>query len=149
METEAPLLEGAGFTAYLKSAIPLKKDGSYDFKKATPVVLGTNGETEVFTDEKGYLLTRNLPYGTYVVVESTTPHNMKTIKPFEVKITEHKPTEPQVWRVFLDREFTAKLRIVKMDADTGKTVLQPNAEFKIYDMNKKEYVSMIPLIRQR
>ncbi len=143
METEAPLLEGAGFTAYLKSAIPLKEDGSYNFKKATPVVLGTNGETEVFTDEKGYLLTRNLPYGTYVVVESTTPHNMKTIKPFEVRITEHKPTQPQVWRVFLDREFTAKLRIVKMDADTGKTVLQPNAEFKIYDMDKEEYVSMI------
>lgn len=143
IETEAPLIERAGFTAYLKSAIPLKEDGSYNFKKATPVILGTNGETEIFTDEKGYLLTRNLPYGTYVVVESTTPHNMKTIKPFEVRITEHKPTQPQVWRVFLDREFTAKLRIVKMDADTGKTVLQPNAEFKIFDMDKKEYVSMI------
>ena len=143
LESEAPLLKSAGFTAYLKSDIPLKKDGSYDFQKATPVVLGINGETEVFTDHKGYLLSRNLPYGTYVVVESTTPHNMKTVKPFEVRITEHKPTEPQVWRVFLDREFTAKLRIVKKDADTGKTVLEPNAEFQIYDLDKKEYVSMI------
>ena len=45
-ETDAPLVEGAGFTAYLKSAIPLKKDGSYDFEKATPVVIGDYGETE-------------------------------------------------------------------------------------------------------
>ena len=143
LDTEAPLLEGAGFTAYLKSAIPLKADGSYDFEKATPIVLGNKGETELFTDSKGYLTTRPIPYGTYVVVESTTPHNMKTINPFEVRVTEHKPNEPQVWRVFLDREFTAKLRIVKRDGDTGQVVLQPNAEFKIYDMDKNEYVSMI------
>ncbi len=50
-----------------------------------------------------------------VVVESKTPHNMKTIKPFEVKIKENHPTEPQTWRVFSDREFTAKLRVIKKD----------------------------------
>ena len=142
-ETNAPLVKGAGFMAYLKSEIPLKKDGSYDFKKATPVVLGNKGETELFTDEKGFILSKAIPYGTYVVVESTTPHNLETIKPFEITISKNAPTEPQVWRVLIDREFTAKLRIVKMDADTGKTVLRPNAEFKIYDMNKKEYVTMI------
>lgn len=142
LDTEAPLLRGAGFTAYLKSAIPLKADGSYDFEKATPIVLGNKGERELFTDSKGYLTTRPIPYGTYVVVESTTPHNMKTINPFEVRVTEHRPSEPQVWRVFLDREFTAKLRIVKRDGDTGQVVLQPNAEFQIYDMEKKEYASM-------
>ncbi len=142
-ETDAPLVEGAGFTAYLKSAIPLKKDGSYDFEKATPVVIGDNGETELFTNEEGFVFSRAIPYGTYVIVESTTPHNMKTIKPFEITISKNSPKDPQVWRVLIDREFTAKLRIVKMDADTGKTVLRPNAEFKIYDMNKKEYVTMI------
>ena len=31
----------------------------------------------------------------YVVVESKTPHNMKTIKPFEVKISENHPDKPQ------------------------------------------------------
>lgn len=142
-ETNAPLLKGAGFTAYLKSAIPLKKDGSYDFKKATPVVIGYNGETELFSDEAGFIITKAIPYGTYVIVESTTPHNMETVKPFEITISKNAPKEPQVWRVLIDREFTAKLRIVKMDADTGKTVLRPNAEFKIYDMNRKEYVTMI------
>ena len=64
-----------------------------------------------------------------MVVESKTPHNMKTIKSFEVKIKENHPTEPQTWRVFLDREFTAKLRVIKKDSDTKQTVLVPNAEF--------------------
>jgi LPXTG-motif cell wall-anchored protein len=78
-----------------------------------------------------------------VVVESETPHNMSPIKPFEVKITENHPTEPQTWRVFIDREFTAKLRIVKKDADTKQTVLAPNAEFKIYNLDTEKYVSMV------
>ena len=142
-DTEAPLLAGAGFTAYLKSSLPVKKDGSYDFDKATPVVIGNDGKTEIFSDAKGHAVSIAIPYGTYVVVESTTPHNMETIKPFEVKIVENHPTEPQVWRVFIDREFTAKLRVIKKDADTKQTVLIPNTEFKIFNMDTNEYVEMI------
>ena len=78
----------------------------------------------------------------HVVLETVTPHNMETIKPFEVTVRENNPTKPQVWRIFLDREFSAKLRIIKKDAYTGKTVLIPNTEFKIYNLDKKEYVSM-------
>lgn len=142
-DTEAPLLAKAGFTAYLKSSLSVLEDGSYDFGSAKPVVIGANGETQLFTDEKGYLVTIPIPYGTYVVIETVTPHNMETIQPFEVKITEHKPTEPQVWRVFIDREFTAKLRVIKKDAFTQKTVLIPNTEFKIFNMDTNEYVEMI------
>ncbi len=142
-DTEAPLLGQAGFTVYLKSSLSVKEDGSYDFNSATPVVIGANGETELFTDEKGHLVTIPIPYGTYVVIETHTPHNMETIKPFEVHITENNPTEPQVWRVFIDREFTAKLRVIKKDADTGMTVLIPNTEFKIFNMDTNEYVEMI------
>lgn len=141
-KTDAPLVEGAGFKAYLKSALPIKEDGSYDFQKATPIVIGSQGETELFTNQEGYICSIPIPYGTYVIVESTTPHNMKTVEPFEVTISQHNPQNPQVWRVLLDREFTAKLRIVKKDADTGKEVLVPNAEFKLYNMDKKEYVTM-------
>ena len=139
-DTEAPLLKGAGFTAYLKSALPVKEDGSYDFGNAQPVVIGADGATSIFSDEKGHAVSIPIPYGTYVVIESVTPHNMTPIKPFEVKITENHPDKPQTWRVFLDREFSAKLRVVKKDADTKKTVLLPNAAFKIYNLDKKEYV---------
>ncbi|MCQ4756921.1 SpaA isopeptide-forming pilin-related protein [Enterocloster bolteae] len=142
-DTEAPLLSGAGFTAYLKSSLSVKADGSYDFDSAEKVVIGSNGETTLLTDEKGHLVTQPIPYGTYVVIETITPHNMETVKPFEVKIVENHPTEPQVWRVFIDREFTAKLRVIKQDSKTGKTVLVPNATFKIYNLDKKEYVEQI------
>ena len=139
-DTEVGLLAGAEFTAYLKSSLPVKADGSYDFDKATPVVIGENGATTITSDDKGHAVSIAIPYGTYVVVESKTPHNMKTIKPFEVKIKENHPTEPQTWRVFLDREFTAKLRVIKEDSDTKQTVLVPNAEFKIFNLDKNEYV---------
>ncbi len=140
-DTEAPNLAGAEFMAYLKSSLSVKEDGSYDFASAKPVIIGENGATTLVSDEKGYAVSIAIPYGTYVVIESKTPHNMTTIKPFEVKIVENHPTEPQTWRVFLDREFSAKLRVVKMDADTKKTVLVPNAEFKIFNLDKKEYVT--------
>lgn len=142
-DTEAPLLSGAGFTVYLKSSLSVTEDGNYDFDSAKPIVIGENGETTLYTDNKGYLVTIPIPYGTYVVVETVTPHNMVTIKPFEVRITENHPTEPQIWRVFLDREFTAKLRVVKKDSKTGQTVLSPNTEFKIFDLDRNEYVTMI------
>lgn len=137
-DTEADLLEGAGFSAYLKSSLSVKQDGSYDFDQATPIVIGKNGETTLYTDSNGYLVTIPIPYGTYIVAETVTPHNMKTITPFEVTINEHKPTQPQTWRIFLDREFTAKLKIVKKDSKTGQSVLVPKAEFKIFDMDKEE-----------
>ena len=73
----------------MKSSLPVKEDGSYDFDKATPVVIGENGATTITSDEKGHAVSIAIPYGTYVVVESKTPHNMKTIKPFEVKIREN------------------------------------------------------------
>ncbi len=41
---------------------------------------------------------------------------------------------------FLDREFTAKLRVIKKDSDTKQTVLVSNAEFKIFNIDKNEYV---------
>ena len=110
-ETDAALLAGAGFSAYLLSDLTTKEDGSYDFDSAKPVVIGENGATEIFTDKKGYACSIALPYGTYLVRETTTPHNYKPVADFIVRITEHNPNEPQVWRVLLDKEFEAKLKI--------------------------------------
>ena len=106
-ETDADLLSGAGFTAYLLSDLAVKEDGSYDFDSAEPVVIGKNGATEMFTDEKGHACSIALPYGTYLVRETTTPHNYKPVDDFIVRITEHNPNTPQVWRVLLDEEFEA------------------------------------------
>lgn len=142
-ETDADLLSGAGFTAYLLSNLPVKEDGSYDFDSAEPVVISANGATEMFTDEKGHACSVALPYGTYLVRETTTPHNYKPVDDFIVRITEHHPNTPQVWRVLLDEEFAAKLKIIKQDDETKKPVLQKDTEFKIYDLDRKEYVQQV------
>ena len=42
----------------------------------------------MFTDEKGALTSPELPYGTYVVVETTTPDNHVMAQPFFVYITD-------------------------------------------------------------
>ena len=138
-KTDADLLKGAGFSAYLVSSLSTKEDGSYDFANAVPVVLTEDGKTEIFTDEKGYACTIPLPYGTYVVRETTTPHNFKPVADFTVIISENK-SEPQVWRVLLDGEFSAKLKIIKQDDETKKPVLVANTEFKIYNLDEGKYV---------
>lgn len=141
--TDADLLSGAGFSAYLKSSLKVNPDGSYDFASAVPVVLTADGKTEMFTDEKGYACSIPLPYGTYIVRETTTPHNYTPVDDFEVSITENKPDEPQTWRVLLDDEFEAKLKIVKKDDETKQTVLLPGTEFKIYDLDNEMYVQQV------
>ena len=142
-KTDADLLKGAGFTAYLESSLTMKADGIYDFASATPVVIGENGATEMFTDEKGYACSIALPYGTYIVRETTTPHNYTPVDDFTVRITENNPNQPQTWRVLLDDEFEAKLKIIKQDDETKKPVLQKNTEFKIYDLDHKKYVEQV------
>ncbi len=142
-KTDADLLSGAGFTVYLKSSLTNKADGSYDFDSAKPVVSGENGATEIFTDEKGYACSIPLSFGSYIVRETTTPHNYKPVDDFEVNITEHHPNEPQIWRVLLDEEFKAKLKIVKKDDETKKSVLIAGTEFKVYDLDNKKYVEQV------
>lgn len=142
-KTDADLLKGVGFSAYLERSLKKNKDGSYDFASATPVVLTADGQTEMFTDERGYACSIPLPYGTYIVRETTTPHNFKPVDDFKVVISENNPDQPQVWRVLLDEEFEAKLKIIKKDDETKKSVLVPNTEFKVYDLDNKKYVEQV------
>ena len=142
-ETDAELLKGAGFSAYLKSSLEKKENGSYDFSHAEPVILTADGKTEMFTDEKGYACSIPLPYGTYIVRETTTPHNYKPVEDFEITIRENNPDKPQVWKVLLDKEFSAKLKIIKKDDETKKPVLVAGTEFKIYDLDHKKYVEQV------
>lgn len=141
-KTDADLLKGAGFSAYLISSLTVKDDGSYDFTNATPIVLTEDGKTEMFTDERGYACSIPIPYGRYIVRETTTPHNFMPVDDFIVTVTENSST-PQVWRVLLDDEFKAKLKIVKQDDETKQPVLLANTEFKVYDLDAKKYVEQV------
>lgn len=161
-QTETDLVEGAGFKIYLISELSGVKDGSlvpsegntysaedfisYDYSQDETASYYENGEKvhvpELFTDSKGYLKSPELPYGEYVVFETTTPANLKNVNPFIVRITEDS-REPQVWRIFDDRPLQFFLKIVKKDAQTQKPVLDNSAFYKIYDVEAEEYVEMI------
>ena len=49
-KTDADLIEGAGFTAWLASSLSVNTDGSYDYTSAEPVASGANGEKMCIRD---------------------------------------------------------------------------------------------------
>lgn len=130
----------SGFSAYLKSRLTLNADGTYNFEGANAVPLAQDGSTVMYTDATGYAKSAPLPYGTYVIREVDVPDGYFECEPFEVTVTEHKPTEPQTWRIIINEEIEAKLKITKMDSTTGKSILLENIEFKIFDITNNQYV---------
>lgn len=160
-QTETALVEGAGFKVFLISSLAGVKDGSlkpgngssflpedfigYDFSRDETASYYDNEEKvtvpELFTDRNGYLKSPELPYGEYVVIESTVPDNLHPVNPFIVQISEDS-REPQAWRVLDDRPFQFFLKIVKKDAQTKAEVVDNSASYKIYNVGEKEYVEM-------
>ena len=79
----------------------------------------------------------------FLDVYKRQPHNYKPVEDFEITIRENNPDKPQVWKVLLDKEFSAKLKIIKKDDETKKPVLVAGTEFKIYDLDHKKYVEQV------
>lgn len=160
---ETELLYNAGFKIFLISDLAKVKDGTlkpsngesytaedfkdYDFteeKTATDFAEDKEGKEipELFTDEKGFLRSPELAFGEYIVIESTLPEgDFIRINPFLVSITEDS-REPQPWRILNDAHQSTYLKIVKIDAETGKPVLKAGTKYRIFDMKKEQYVIM-------
>ena len=64
---------------------------------------------------------------------------MEAIEPFLVKIEEDSRT-PQNQRVVVDNEFEALVKVIKKDSQTGQTVLNKNAKYRIWNETEKKYV---------
>lgn len=104
---------------------------------------------EIFSNDSGNIRVQGLPYGTYLVVETTTPHDLFQAEPFLVSIAPEQDNNPwgamatpkdsvmkasdsyQKFTV-LDEEIEVYLKITKLDTETGKPVLLPNTAFQIY-----------------
>lgn len=161
-QTEVDLVKGAGFKVYLVSSLSKVKNGElkpgngnsytaedfigYDFSSEQVAVTYADGQAvsvpELITDSKGYAISPELPYGLYVVDESTIPENLKKVNPFLVNVNQDS-REPMQWRIFDDRPFEFLLKIVKKDVQTGNTVLKAGASYKIYDCEKETYVEQV------
>lgn len=115
---ETDKVQGAEFTVKLQSDID--KSGWDNAKTYDTLV----------TDETGYAVSKELPYGTYLVRETKTPKDLYKTDDFTVQITEDS-RQPQAWRTLNDAPFKAYIRIVKKDKESGETVLLPGVTFKI------------------
>lgn len=113
--------EGAEFQIYLKSA------GGYDNAK--------DSERDIMVcDENGYAETKDLPYGIYTVHQTKGWEGREIIDDFDVFIQR----DGHIYRYLINnRLFESYLKIVKKDAETGKTIPLAGAGFQIYDESGK------------
>ncbi len=107
---------GAEFEVFLKSA------GSYDAAKDT--------ERDYLTcDENGFAQTKDLPYGIYTVHQVKGWHGRELLPDFNVYIAKN----GQTYRYLANnRNFESYIKIVKVDAETGKTIPYAGAGFQLY-----------------
>lgn len=132
---EIPALAGAEFTIKLKNDVDeLGWDNAPIAKNADNEVASL-----LITDDKGYAISEELPYGKYIVKETNTPIGTITVKDFEVNILEDN-RKPQVWRIFNDAPIKAHIKVIKVDEETGNVIAAPLTQFKIRNLDTNEYV---------
>ena len=107
---------GAEFAVFLKAA------GSYDSAKAS--------ERDYLTcDENGYAATKDLPYGIYTVHQAKGWDGRELLADFDVYIAK----DGQTYRYLANnRNFESYIKIVKVDAETGKVIPLAGAGFRLY-----------------
>lgn len=96
--------------------------------------------TSITTDANGYA-TATLPYGTYTVrqVSSTEDHEM--VEDFEIVVNEY--SEDPIYKLLANAEITARLKVIKIDSETGNTIPIAGIKFKIFDVENNEYVCQV------
>lgn len=107
---------GAEFSVFLKSA------GSYDAAE--------DSERDYLTcDENGFAQTKDLPYGIYTVHQVKGWDGRELLADFDVYIAKNGHT----YRYLANNaNFESYIKIVKVDAETGKTIPYAGAGFQLY-----------------
>ena len=108
---------GAEFEVYLKS--------SGSFEKADKDERDT-----IVCDENGFAQTKDMPYGVYTVHQTKGWEGRELMKDFDVFISQ----DGQTYRYLINNaNFESYIKVVKVDAETGKTIPYAGAGFQIYD----------------
>ena len=109
--------EGATFEVYLTAA------GSYENAKETEKDL-------LVCDADGYAITKELPYGKYTVHQTAGAEETEFMKDFTVFVSQ----EGQVYKYLINNApYSAYIKVVKADKETGSTIALSGAGFEIYD----------------
>lgn len=111
---------GAEFLVYLRKA------GSYENARAFE-------RDRLVTDENGYAKTKALPYGVYVLeqIKGAPGYELKGPILFEIDGTEDILNPPPL--TLSDRPIRYRLRLMKTDSETGKTITLSGVSFKLRD----------------
>ena len=152
---KTPGLAGAIFTIKLNSAVQRAYDKGYtyaevwggidEYGNAVTVDSKRVAEAQVIaptyeaieTDENGDAYTQNvLPYGTFIVKETTTPKDYESAADFTFSITqdesEIKDIAKKVKDIVVNNEqLETYIKIIKKDKNSEKTVSLNNATFQI------------------
>ena len=115
---------------------------------------------EMFTNDEGIFRVEGLPYGQYLVVETTIPKDVFQCDPFIVTVDANSPqsrftipagsvTTPSgdyMTYNILDEELEGYLQLIKTDTETGKAVKIANAAFALYRLDEKDRKTRISMI---
>lgn len=101
----------------------------------------TTGNTcmvgKITTDKKGFAEIK-LPYGSYTFKQVTSTPNYEKVKDFGVVIDEN--SEKDIYKLISNAPIEAKIKIVKVDKETGETITRKGIKFRIKDAKTNEYV---------
>lgn len=115
---------------------------------------------EMFTNDEGVFRVEGLPYGQYLVVETTIPKDVFQCDPFIVTVDANSPqsrftvpagsvtTPSSDYMTFnvLDEELEGYLQLIKTDTETGKAVKIANTSFALYKLDDKGNKTRISMI---
>ena len=115
---------------------------------------------EMFTNDEGIFRVEGLPYGQYLVVETTIPKDVFQCDPFIVTVDANSPqsrftvpagsvtTASNDYMTFnvLDEELEGYLQLIKTDTETGKAVKIANTSFALYKLDDKGNKTRISMI---
>ena len=108
---------GATFEIYLKSS------GSFEAAEE-------DERDTIVCDENGFAQTKDMPYGVYTVHQTKGWEGREFMKDFDVFISQ----DGQTYRYLINNaNFESYIKVVKVDAETGKTIPYAGAGFQIYD----------------
>ena len=109
--------KGAEFEVYLKSL------GSYDAAEE-------DERDTLVCDENGFAQSKDMPYGVYTVHQTKGWEGRELMSDFDVFISK----DGQTYRYLINNaNFESFIKVVKKDAETGKTIPYAGAGFQIYD----------------
>lgn len=115
---------------------------------------------EMFTNDEGVFRVEGLPYGQYLVVETTIPKDVFQCDPFIVTVDANSPqsrftipagsvtTASNDYMTYniLDEELEGYLQLIKTDTETGKAVKIANTAFAFYKLDDKGNKTRISMI---